>query len=800
MDNSQEVTRRRSCADSNNISIPNTTATSPSNNNIAEYIPTVVENKVKNNNNLTSNTITNKASNSADNKSVKNSVKRGKSKISSFLPGINHDKKERERKILETMKRKKKMKSSFMALYVGFLTAIGGFLYGYDTGIINGVLEMDFVKKRLSKNKIYFKSNEKAILTGILSLGTIFGSLLAPFISDRYGRKFCLFWSLITFFTIGIILQVSYPSAGLFLAGRLINGIAVGVLSSVIPLFQAEISPRWIRGSVISFYQWAITWGLLVSSAICQGTRNMNDARCFRIPIALQFVWCTILVIGLSLLPESPRFYVMHDDIDGAILSLSRLRCLNIDDKELVEELIEIKASHDYEVSETVNSYLDCFRSTPCRDHQLTRMLTSICLQTIQQCSGINFIFYYGVNFFVATGVSESYLMSFITYAVNVVFTIPGILFVDKIGRRKLLIFGCIGMIISNYLIAIVGIYTDSVIANKIMLAFVCVFIACFASTWGPVVWVVTGELFNLSIRQKAVSLSASTNWIVNFVFAYSTPYLIDEGTHTAAAMGTKIFFLWGSFNVAGLFLTIFFVYETKNLMLEEVDELYRTCPNALKSEKYNKKIQKLSKMNQIENDKQISHNGDKSNNSKNNNTSNKLSSDLDKNIEDNKMMDSLSNNIQEYYTNDTTSLTPMEHLRRWEQNHQHDNILSDNIITRQSVLPFSDSDEDYDLSSEGSENQQNENFNFDYGLYGNNPNIIIGQDDGRNDHGGDIEMGEYDRNQNHLDNIDSNNQQENSDYLQNLREIIRDVNEHTGININLHGEDDQNTNNNNEH
>ncbi|KAG0684262.1 Plasma membrane low glucose sensor [Pichia californica] len=694
---------------------------------------------------------------------------------------------DREKQIRETrLRKKKKSKATFMAVYVGVLTAIGGFLYGYDTGIINGVLEMEFVKTKLSKNGIEFKAGEKAILTSILSLGTILGSLLAPFISDRYGRKFCLVWVLTTFFFIGIILQISYPSAGLFLAGRFVNGISIGVISSVIPLFQAEISPRWIRGSIISFYQWAITWGLLVSSAICQGTRNMNDSRCFRIPIALQFVWCAILILGLSALPESPRFYVMHDDIDGAIISLSKLRRLNIDDTELVEELIEIKASHDYEVSENANSYLECFKSSPSRIHQLSRMMTGILLQTFQQCSGINFIFYYGVNFFVATGVSASYLMSFITYAVNVVFTIPGILFVDRIGRRKLLIYGCIGMIISNYIIAIVGLHTNSVIVNKVMLAFVCVFIACFAATWGPVVWVVTGELYSLSIRQKAVSLSASTNWIVNFVFAYSTPYLIDEGNHTSAALGTKIFFLWGSLNVAGLFVTIFFVYETKGLMLEEVDELYRTCSNALKSSKANKKIQELSKMNQIKRDEAevtVSRTDNLNNNIQEsynmNSFSNSTSSNTVKGGEND--FEAVSTNMNTYHTNDTTSMTPMDYLKRWEQNHMHDNILSDNIITRQSVLPFSgDEDDDDGISSGGSNSEQDDNLDFDYGLYGNNTtNVVNRQGSEYNSTGGILET-------------NNNHQIDEEEYLRNLRAIIQDVNEQTGLNINLHGVDDE--------
>ena len=701
------------------------------------------------------------------------------------FPSLKSMKSNRKKQIINARTRKeKKIKSSFMGVYVGLLTAVGGFLYGYDTGVTNGLLEMNFVKENFSKNGINFNSGEKAILTSIISLGTILGSLLSPYVSDNYGRRFCLVWSLITFFCIGIVLQVSHASFALLLSGRFINGIAVGIISSVIPLFQAEVSPRWIRGSIISFYQWAITWGLLVSSAISQGTRHMNDDRCYRIPIGLQFVWCGILTIGLISLPESPRFYVMHDDIDGAIISLSRLRRLNIDDTELVEELIEIKASHDYETSDGATSYLDCFRSSPSRVHQITRMLTGISLQTFQQCSGINFIFYYGVNFFVATGIQESYLMSFVTYAVNVVFTIPGILFVDKIGRRKLLIVGGIGMIISNYIIAIVGLFADTVIMNKVMLTFVCTFIACFASSWGPVVWVVTGELYSLSVRQKAVSLSASTNWIVNFVFAYSTPYLIDPGNHVAA-LGTKIFFMWGSFNVLGLIVTIFFVYETKGLMLEEIDELYRTCSSALKSSKYNKEIQLMSKMNQekFESSEQqrqetgqsaATHCGNMEDNNKSTEMAPAAVTRMGTSVT---RSDDSETDLSEYRSNDSNGLTPMEYLNRWEQQNQRVNILSDNIITRQDVLPLSDSDDD--ISNESSQSSQDRNFLFDHGLYGEDPNRAFRrlEEDGGGDREAEVRRGaDYDEEQ----------------YRQNLREIVQEVNEQTGIDINLRGIDEE--------
>lgn len=476
--------------------------------------------------------------------------------------------------------------STTVPVLVGLFAAVGGFIYGYDTGIINSISEMEYVRRTFASNGESFTASEMSILTAILSLGTFFGALTAPLISDTFGRKVAIIFATFVVFIAGNLCQVAASTILLLCIGRFITGLSVGIISAVVPLYQAEASPKYLRGAIISTYQWAITWGLLVSSAISQATHSIDNSASYRVPIGLQFLWSLILGFGMLALPESPRFYVRKDDIQAAAKALSRLRRVPANDPGLIEELVEIKASHDYELSYGSYSTWDCFKSDAARPHQLKRLLTSICLQALQQCSGINFIFYYGVNFFTKTGVSNSYLISLITYLVNVALTVPGLFLVETIGRRKILLFGAIVMTIANLLIGIVGVTTDSVIANKVMIALVCLFIAAFAATWGPVVWVVTGEIFSLGVRGKAVALSAATNWIVNFVFAYITPYLVDTGNHTAA-LGTKIFFLWGGFNLVSIAFVYFMVYEMRGLSLEEIDELYRSCPSALVSSNF---------------------------------------------------------------------------------------------------------------------------------------------------------------------------------------------------------------------
>lgn len=501
---------------------------------------------------------------------------------------ISLDKLLNDNTIEEDHWRKLKQKSSLNSAWVvGLVAAIGGFLYGFDTGLINDLLEMKYVMETFPSNKTAFNTHERALITAILSLGTLSGSILAPLISDNYGRKFLIILSSAIIFNIGNVFQTASSTITFLCIGRAISGIGIGMLSAVVPLYQAEASPKWVRGSIVFTYQWAITWGLLIALAICQGTRRMSTSASYRIPIGIQFLWAIALSTGMFFLPESPRYYVQKNDIEKALLSLSKLRRLPTNDADLIEELVEIKANYDYELSFGKTTILDCFRNGGGRHKQILRMFTGIGVQAFQQSSGINFIFYYGTNFFSQAGVPSYYIFSFITYCVNTVFTIPGILLVDVLGRRKLLIFGGVGMAVANLIIAIVGVCVESRrISSTICVSFSCIFIAFFASTWGGCTWALTSDIYGISIRQKAMSITTSTNWLMNFIFAYITPYLIDTGYRTAS-LGTSIFFIWGGLNVCGTIFCFFTVYETKGLKLEEVDYMYLHCNNARSSTKF---------------------------------------------------------------------------------------------------------------------------------------------------------------------------------------------------------------------
>jgi MFS family permease len=202
----------------------------------------------------------------------------------------------------------------------------------------------------------------------------------------------------------------------------------------------------------------------------------------------------------------------------------------------------------------------------------------------LQQLTGINFIMYYSTYFFDGAHVDSPYMKSLIVNIVNVCSTFPGILVIESWGRRKLLIIGAIGMAICQLLIAS---FTTAAgadlkdVAQTILVVFCAIYIFFFAASWGPVVWVVTSEIYPLKVRAKSMSVSTASNWLLNFIIAYTTPYMVNKGP---VDIGPKIFFVWGTFCIIAIFFVWCMVYETSKITLEQIDELYERVDKAWNS------------------------------------------------------------------------------------------------------------------------------------------------------------------------------------------------------------------------
>ncbi|KAF8866522.1 general substrate transporter [Acephala macrosclerotiorum] len=478
-------------------------------------------------------------------------------------------------------------KISLQTVAICAFPSMAGILFGYDSGWIAGVLAMDAFKRDFgkpnSKEKDAYRgylytSTDKALITSILSAGTFCGAMAAGYISDRIGRRNTITLGCIIY-TIGVVLEViTHGSIDLLVVGRAIAGLGVGFISATTIMYVSEITPKEIRGSSVGSYQLAITIGLLLAAVVNIGAKYLLDTGAYRIPIAIQFLWALILGIGMLFMPESPRYLVMKKQGGKAAKALAQIHRKDADSKFIEDEYKLIADSYREELAAGAadSGFIDCFKGGFNRGSNLHRTLIGTSIQMFQQLTGVNFIFYYGTTFFQRAGISSPFVISIITAAVNVVSTPIALWGIERLGRRKLLIFGAIGMAICEFIVAIVGTaLPNSTTAQDVLITFVSLFIFCFASTWGPCAWTVCGEIYPQRTRSHSTALSTASNWLWNFVISFVTPYLVDEHK---ANLGPKIFFIFGAAAVGCGVWAYFVVYEASKLSLEEVDRMMYAC------------------------------------------------------------------------------------------------------------------------------------------------------------------------------------------------------------------------------
>ncbi|KAM0707171.1 hypothetical protein Q7P35_006502 [Cladosporium inversicolor] len=477
--------------------------------------------------------------------------------------------------------------AAWPGITVGLFASFAGILYGYDTSTISGLQQMDYWQETMN----YPSTGRLALIVSILSVGTFVGALSAGYVSDKLGRKYGIIVSAMIPFNIGVALQTAATEQIMFIMGRLLAGFGVGLISAQIPMYQSETLPKWIRGVVVGCYQLCITIGLFLAAIVSYATKNRTDSGSYRIPLAIQFAWALILSIGLAFLPETPRYLVKVGKDAKALKSLVFLRRLPADSPHILAELEEIKANYEYEKSLGTASYAECFRGNMGK-----RTLTGITLQSLQQLVGINFIIYYGTSYFAENvqQLPDAFILQVIINLVNVFTTLPGLYCIDRFGRRPVLLVGALGMGTCQFIVAIAGVATNTTENYGSALAqfvFLCIYVSFFASSFGPAAWVVTGELFPLKTRAKCLSMTTAANWFFNWLLSFITPYLTSALNPTQS----NVFWIWGSFAWLAVFFVYFFIYETKDMTLEQVNELYNNESRAWKSPGYRQQIRQAS-------------------------------------------------------------------------------------------------------------------------------------------------------------------------------------------------------------
>ncbi|KAI0248196.1 general substrate transporter [Lactifluus subvellereus] len=460
---------------------------------------------------------------------------------------------------------------------VGSFACIGGGLFGLDISSMSGVLSNDAYKKTFGNPD----PNVQGAIVSAMPAGSFVGALLVSYVADWIGRKNTVILSGLVW-VVGSILQCAAVDREMLITGRVISGISVGIASTIIPLYQSEITAPSIRGRLVSVQQWSITWGILIQYFVQFGCSYIDGVASFRIPWGLQVIPAVVLSVGMLVFPESPRWLFDHHREAEALNVLADLHGKGDPRNELVQlEFEEIKQQVYFERTEGAKSYFDLLKPGV-----LHRVSLGASLQMWSQLSGVNLMMYYVIYVFQGAGLAprrSNLEADAVQYVLNVVFTVPAILYIDKWGRRPMLLAGTLSMAFFLFLVGgLQGHFGgwDIVDGDRVWMikghggitrgVIVCsyLFVCSFAISMGPVSWTYPAEIFPMRVRAKAIALSTASNWFFNFGLAWAVPPSLSN-------IAYKTYFIFGTFNVAA-FIHVFFMFpETAGRTLEEVEEIF---------------------------------------------------------------------------------------------------------------------------------------------------------------------------------------------------------------------------------
>ena len=443
------------------------------------------------------------------------------------------------------------------------IAALGGLLFGYDWVVIGGAREF---------YEAYFRLTSPATIGWVNScalVGCLIGSLAAGWLAEQFGRRPVLLAAAVLFAISSALTGWAY-SVNAFVCWRILGGCAIGLASNVSPLYIAEISPANLRGRLVSLNQFAIVVGILlaqivnwvIARPVPSGLNAAALWSTWNVQLGWRWMFSAVVVPSLCFtvaslfLPESPRWLAARSQDAEAQRVLSRIGGHNY----AVAELASVQASERAQASTARASWTELLRRPVRRI-----VLIGVALAVLQQWTGINSLFNYASEVYrdAGYGANDILLNIVVTGLINLIFTVIALLLVDTVGRRKLMLAGCIGIGASHLLCSFA--YAHHWRATAVLVLTLSA-IACYALTLAPVTWVLIAEIFPNRVRSKAVSISVSSLWIASFLLTYSFPAL----NRMLGASG--IFRTYGLVCLLGWLLVYFFVAETKGGRLEDIE------------------------------------------------------------------------------------------------------------------------------------------------------------------------------------------------------------------------------------
>ena len=439
---------------------------------------------------------------------------------------------------------------------VAIVASLGGLLSGYDTGVISGAL--------LFINETWVLPDTlQGFLVSSVLIGAVIGAATNGILADIFGRKKIIMATAVIFI-LGSILCAFAPNVYVLILSRIFVGFAVGIVNFVVPLYLSEVSPKNLRGTLVSLYQWAITAGILfsyfINAVFAQAVYN------WRWMLFAGVVPGLVLFIGMCFMSDTPRWLVSKNRDDEAKKVFSKIE----PDIEPEKEIAEIK--------ETLvdNRQEKAFRL---KKWMIMPFVVGIGIMFAQICTGINTIIYYAPTIFKTAGFDSNLTAIYATTGigvVNFIMTIVAVFFTDRIGRKPLLYFGLTGVMLSLFALgtsfAFAGVLGSSL--KWVAVGSLVTYIICFAMSLGPIGWILVSEVFPLRIRGIAMSVCTVSNFTFNFFVVGSFPVLLHR------IGGAWTFWIFGIVSILCIIFVYFFVPETKGISLEEIESNWRRGVN----------------------------------------------------------------------------------------------------------------------------------------------------------------------------------------------------------------------------
>ena len=448
--------------------------------------------------------------------------------------------------------------NGFVYFAVG-VAALGGLLFGYDTGVISGAIL--FITKQFSLSA----TMEEIVVSSVL-VGAVAGATIGGALTDRFGRRKMIILAGIIF-TVSALGTALAPTVGWLIAARVVSGIGIGIASFISPMYIAELVPAKVRGSLVAVNMLAITSGIVVAYLVDYAFSSSGD---WRYMFGLAAIPSIALVIGMWRLPDSPRWLISKSKVEEARKILLRARTSN----DVSPEISDIQKSMEKQGVGGMKGLLQPSLRMP--------LIVGMGLAIFQQITGINTVMYYAPTIFKFAGITAvgpAILAGAGLTIVMWLFHVLAIFLLDRVGRRPLLLVGVAGQIVG---LAILGAAFEfqqlASFKSYVAIGGLVIYVACFAFGLGPIFWLLISEIYPLKVRGAAMSAVTVTNWALNLVVAVTFLTLVGVLGHA----GT--FWLYGVIAISAWVFFYLLVPETKGKTLEQIEEHWRSgkSPRAL--------------------------------------------------------------------------------------------------------------------------------------------------------------------------------------------------------------------------